>query len=173
MCETEISNWVLRVVFVLLSHDFKLNNSAESGSFNKKTQQPLFAVLFLFCLPFSLYCNVVLCWFLCAPLSSFLPTFGFGRFSPLVSISAPRLPLSLFLCLSLSLTLLIGPGLPLPTDAAPPTTAQCIRSAAPRGCPRTSQSLFPHSSSLVRRGRKGNRCRRKAGNQKCSVAIKL
>lgn len=46
---------------------------------------------------------------------------------------------------------LIGPGLPSPTDAAPPTTAQCIRPAAPRDCPRTSLSLFPRSSSLVRR----------------------
>lgn len=54
---------------------------------------------------------------------------------------------------SSSLCVLIGPGLPLPTDAAPPTTAQCIRPAAPRDCPRTSLSLFPRSSSPVRWGR--------------------
>lgn len=46
---------------------------------------------------------------------------------------------------------LIGPGLPLPMDVAPPTTVQCIQPAAPRDCPRTSLSLFPRSSSLVRR----------------------
>lgn len=70
-----------------------------------------------------------------------------------------------FLCpngrLSSSLCVLTGPGPPLPTDAAPPTTAQCIWPAAPRDCPRTSLSLFPHSSSLVRRGREGNRYKRK------------
>lgn len=63
--------------------------------------------------------------------------------------------------LSSSVCVLIGPGPPLPTDAAPPTTAPCIRPAAPRDCPRTSLSLFPPSSSLVRRGREGNRYRRK------------
>lgn len=68
--------------------------------------------------------------------------------------------------LSSSLRVLIDPGLPLPTDAAPPTTAQCIRPAAPRDCPRTSLSLFPHSSSLVRRGREGSRYRREKGSLK-------
>lgn len=53
----------------------------------------------------------------------------------------------------LSLCVLIGPGLPLPTDAAPPTTAPCIQRATPRDCLRTSLSLFPLSSLLVRRGR--------------------
>lgn len=48
MCETEISNWELRVVFVLLSHDFKLNNSAKSGSFNKKKPNNLFLLFFSF-----------------------------------------------------------------------------------------------------------------------------
>lgn len=56
---------------------------------------------------------------------------------------------------SLSFCVLIDPGHPLPMDVAPPTTAQCIQPAAPRDCPRTSLSLFPHSSSLVRRGREG------------------
>lgn len=60
------------------------------------------------------------------------------------------LSLFLFLCVCV----LIGPGLPLPMDVAPPTTAPCIQPAAPRDCPRISLSLFPHSSSLVRRGRR-------------------
>lgn len=62
MCETEISNWELRVVFVLLSHDFKLNNSAKSGSFNKKNPTTSFCCSFPFLSPFFtlLQCCVVL-----------------------------------------------------------------------------------------------------------------
>lgn len=70
-------------------------------------------------------------------------------YSSLSFLSASRIGMS-FHCLCPTRAL-IGPGLPLPTDAAPPTTAQCIRPAAPRDSPRTSLSLFPRSSSLVRR----------------------
>lgn len=70
-------------------------------------------------------------------------------YSSLSFLSASRIGMS-FHCLCPTRAL-IGPGLPLPTDAAPPTTAQCIQPAAPRDSPRTSLSLFPRSSSLVRR----------------------
>lgn len=83
--------------------------------------------------PFSLYCNVVVL-VLCIRLFLSCLPLGLGCLSLLVSKSW-----------------LIGPGLPLPMDVAPPTTVQCIRPAAPRDCPRTSLSLFPRSSSLVRR----------------------
>lgn len=178
MCETEISNWELRVVFVLLSHDYKLNNSAKSGSLkkNKKTNN-LFLLFFSFFVSLfhstAMLCCVGSCVHLFLPFCQHLDLDVSHRSCPYRPFVFLSLFFFVFLSLSLSFFLLIGPGLPLPTDAAPPTTAQCIRSAAPRDCPRTSQSLFPHSSSLVRRGRKGNRCRRKAGNQKCSVAIKL
>lgn len=85
------------------------------------------------------------CWFLCVSFLSCLATFILGLYSLFVLKLATSLPLHV----------LIGPGLPLPspTDAAQPTTAQCTLPAAPRDWPRTSLSLFPHSSSLVRRGR--------------------
>ena len=119
----------------------------------------------LFCsFPLCLFCHsvaMVSCWLLLC--ISFLPLSGYhsdrDRFSLLVFKIAPP-------CSFLSLYVLIGPGLPLPTDAAPPTTAQCILPAAPRDCPRTSLSLFPHSSLLVRKARGGNRCRRQRGSLK-------
>ena len=88
------------------------------------------------------------CWFLCASLFSLWLHSDWD----VSHSSCPNRPPLVFL----SLCVLIGPGLLLPMDAAPPTTAQCIQPAAPRDCPRTSLSLFPLSSSLVRRGREEN-----------------
>lgn len=62
------------------------------------------------------------CWFLCASFLSCLATFILG----LASLSVLKL------ATSRPLHVLTGPGLPSPTDAAPPTTALCILPAAPR-----------------------------------------
>lgn len=137
--------------FLLLSHGFKWNNGQREGV----NMNSLLAFLVFFVSFFTPCCVVVL---VVVCISFFLPgslaTFGLGRFGLLVSKLVHRH----------SLSVLTDPGLPLPMDAAPPTTVQCIRSAAPRDCPRTSLSLFPHSSSLVRRGREGSRYRRKSGS---------
>lgn len=125
---------------VCLCEIWVVHESPAKAKMGSKNFFPLFV-------SFSLYCNVVVLVLVASLsfLSGSLATFGLGCFSLLVSKSAP-LPSS-------SLCVLIGPGLPLPTDAAPPTTAQCIRPAAPRDCPRASLSLFPRSSSPVRWGR--------------------
>lgn len=68
---------------------------------------------------------MVWCWFLVCIfsfLSGFLATFALGLNSLFVLKLAASLPLHV----------LTHPGLPSLTDAAPPTTAQCIRPAAPR-----------------------------------------
>lgn len=65
---------------------------------------------------------MVWCWFLCASFLSCLATFILGLYSLFVLKPATSLPLHV----------LTGPGLPSPTDAAQPTTAQCILPAAPR-----------------------------------------
>lgn len=142
--------------FLLLSHGFKWNNRQRE----RVKTNPLFFCSFPFLSPFSLYCNVlvlVVVWlsFFLSWLSDYI---RIGTF--LTACVQNRSSVFLSLCV------LIGPGLPLPTDAAPPTTAQCIWPAAPRDCPRTSLSLFPHSSLLVRRAREGNRYKRKRGSLK-------
>lgn len=131
LCETELYSREL--------HDFPVRQSR-----GVKT-----SFIFPFCLLFH-FTAMLWCWFLCASLSSSLATFWTRTFLTACVHIGP---------LSSSVCVLIGPGLPLPTDAAPPTTAQCIRPAAHNGCPRTSLSLFPHSSSLVRRDREGSRYR--------------
>lgn len=100
---------------------------------------------FPFLSPFRFYCNVVVLVLVCV---SFFPPIcvsGYVRNGTFLAACVQIGSLSSF-----SLCVLIGPGLPLPTDAAPPTTAQCILPATPRDCPRTSLSLYPRSSSLVR-----------------------
>lgn len=114
-----------------------------------------FSCSFPFLSPFSLYCNVVL--LVVVYVSFFLSWLSdyiwIGTFFA-TCVQIRRTSSSLSLCV------LIGPGLPLPMDVAPPTTVRCIRPAAPRDCPRTSQCLSPHSSLLVRRARKEYRHRR-------------
>lgn len=83
--------WALCMIFLLPLHDFKWNNRAKCELNNELA----------FCFSFScsplflpLFCNVVL--FLCASLSSSLPTFGSGHLS---LMSKPLLRLfTLFLC---------------------------------------------------------------------------
>lgn len=98
-----------------------------------------------FFVSFSHYIAMLCCWVFCASLSPLWRHFGSGRLSLLTSQTVPCPPPPP------PLRVLPGPGLPSRTDAARPTTAQCIRPAAPRDCPRTSLSQSPPSSSLVRR----------------------
>lgn len=113
MCETEISNWELRVVFVLLSHDFKLNNSAKSGSFNKKNPTTSFCCSFPFLSPFFtlLQCCVVLvlvCTSFFLSANIWIWTFLTAR----VHIGPSSSSLSFSLSFSLSLTLILSADWP-------------------------------------------------------------
>lgn len=81
----------------------------------------MFTLFFLCSLTLIQYCSGVVLDVVC--IFSFLSaTFILGLDSLFVLKLATSLPLHV----------LTGPGLPSPTDAAQPTTAQCILPAAPR-----------------------------------------